>query len=390
VLQGGRAFAVALGEQQVAADAAQHPQAPDDVGGVGGEAADHLPVVGLASLEPAQERPGDDGGDGAPGDDHRAEQRVDRPDQGRADDEHREVVAEEPDVGDRAGRPAGVLAGEVHQLPGGDPPAHPRPGGVEVVGEAADERALVGGLGAHELAETQRPEDRLGDHGGGGEREPERQRAAVAGDEPLVDDPADHPQLRHRRRARQEVQQDAEGDAARVGPREADEQAPRRRRGSGRHGSEAYLPTGIDGTAEIGRRAPPAPIRAKRVCAERRRAFTSSNIDSNDVVEGVVMPYVASRHNSWIVHILAIIFGFIALIILLHLAFVLLEANPHNPLVNFIGDLANWFSWLFRDMFRVDDPKVRAIVNYGLAALVYLAIAGAIASVGRSRWSRHG
>ena len=98
------------------------------------------------------------------------------------------------------------------------------------------------------------------------------------------------------------------------------------------------------------------------------------------------MPYVASRHNPWIVHIITIIFGLIALIILLHLAFVLLEANPHNPLVNFIADLANWFSWLFRDMFRIDDPKVRAVVNYGLAALVYLAIGGAISGLGRRRW----
>ncbi|MCD0446896.1 hypothetical protein LO763_25070 [Glycomyces sp. A-F 0318] len=98
------------------------------------------------------------------------------------------------------------------------------------------------------------------------------------------------------------------------------------------------------------------------------------------------MPYSASRHNPWIVHIITIIFGLIALIILLHLAFVLLEANQGNPLVNFIADLANWFSWLFRDMFTIDDPKVRAVVNYGLAALVYLAIGGAIGGLGRRRW----
>lgn len=98
------------------------------------------------------------------------------------------------------------------------------------------------------------------------------------------------------------------------------------------------------------------------------------------------MPYVASRHNPWIVHIITIVFGLIALIILLHLAFVLLEANPGNPLVDFIADLANWFSWLFRDMFTVDDPKVRAVVNYGLAALVYLAIAGAVSGFGRRHW----
>ncbi|MFB9661115.1 hypothetical protein ACFQS3_00190 [Glycomyces mayteni] len=98
------------------------------------------------------------------------------------------------------------------------------------------------------------------------------------------------------------------------------------------------------------------------------------------------MPYVASRHNSLIAHVITIVFGLIALIILLHLAFVLLEANTANPLVAFFADLANWFSWLFRDMFTVDDPKVRAVVNYGLAALVYLLIGGAIAGAGR-RWA---
>ncbi|GAA2265478.1 hypothetical protein GCM10009853_018540 [Glycomyces scopariae] len=100
------------------------------------------------------------------------------------------------------------------------------------------------------------------------------------------------------------------------------------------------------------------------------------------------MPYVASRHNSLIAHVVTVVFGLIALIILLHLAFVLLEANPGNPLVNAIGDMANWFSWLFRDMFTIDDPKVRAVVNYGLAALVYLLIGGAIAGAGR-RWRSH-
>lgn len=94
------------------------------------------------------------------------------------------------------------------------------------------------------------------------------------------------------------------------------------------------------------------------------------------------MPYAGTRSNP-VLHIIAAVFGLIALIILLHLAFVLLEANPGNPLVNFIGDLANWFSWLFRDMFTVEDDKARAVANYGLAALVYLAIGGVITGAGR-------
>ncbi|GAA2135072.1 hypothetical protein [Glycomyces algeriensis] len=101
------------------------------------------------------------------------------------------------------------------------------------------------------------------------------------------------------------------------------------------------------------------------------------------------MPYVATRHNPVVVHIISAVFYFIALIIVLHLAFILLEANPHNPLVDFVGDLANWFAWLFKDMFtQIEDPKVRAVVNYGIAALVYIAIGGILSGVGRSRWRR--
>jgi hypothetical protein len=98
------------------------------------------------------------------------------------------------------------------------------------------------------------------------------------------------------------------------------------------------------------------------------------------------MAHVVTRYNPLIVHVITAVFGAIALIILLHLGFVLLEANPHNPLVNFMADLANWFSWLFRDMFTgIEDPKVRDVVNYGIAALVYLAIGGLFSGFGR-RW----
>jgi hypothetical protein len=100
------------------------------------------------------------------------------------------------------------------------------------------------------------------------------------------------------------------------------------------------------------------------------------------------MPYATSTRNSLVAHVISIVFGLIALIILLHLAFVLLEANTGNPLVSAIADLANWFSWLFRDMFTIDDPKARAVANYGLAALVYLLVGGAIVGAGRRRWGR--
>lgn len=90
------------------------------------------------------------------------------------------------------------------------------------------------------------------------------------------------------------------------------------------------------------------------------------------------MAIIRTRYNPLAVRIITAIFTAIVVIILLHLAFVLLEANSANPFVGFISDLANWFAWLFKNMFTVEDDKVRAVVNYGLAALVYLLIGGLI------------
>lgn len=86
------------------------------------------------------------------------------------------------------------------------------------------------------------------------------------------------------------------------------------------------------------------------------------------------------------VRIVTFIFGGIAAIIFLHLAFVLLEANAANPLVGIVSDVAGWFAFLFQDMFTFDDLKLQAIFNYGLAALMYLVIGIGINSLFR----RHG
>lgn len=96
------------------------------------------------------------------------------------------------------------------------------------------------------------------------------------------------------------------------------------------------------------------------------------------------MPIIRSRYNPVAARIVTAVFGVIVAIIVLHLAFVLLSANGDNPLVGFIAGVAGWFAWLFKDMFTVADDKVQAVINYGLAALVYLLVGGLIRGLFRA------
>ncbi|GAB3648372.1 hypothetical protein [Glycomyces tarimensis] len=90
-----------------------------------------------------------------------------------------------------------------------------------------------------------------------------------------------------------------------------------------------------------------------------------------------------TRYYPLAVRIITGILAAIAVIILFYLVLILLEANPANPLVDFIGAVADWFAWLFHDMFTVENPKIQALINYGLAALAYLLLGGFIHALGR-------
>jgi len=66
----------------------------------------------------------------------------------------------------------------------------------------------------------------------------------------------------------------------------------------------------------------------------------------------------------------------IAIILILHIIFVLLDANPNNDIVRTDADWAGWLATWFKDLFTPSNPKLNVFLNYGLATLVYLAIGG--------------
>jgi len=70
-----------------------------------------------------------------------------------------------------------------------------------------------------------------------------------------------------------------------------------------------------------------------------------------------------------------------ALILATHVLLVAGEANPANWIARLTSNLANFFSLGFRDLFTkpADDPKLRTLFNYGLAALFWLVVSGFVA-----------
>lgn len=65
-----------------------------------------------------------------------------------------------------------------------------------------------------------------------------------------------------------------------------------------------------------------------------------------------------------------------ALILLTHILLVVFEANPTNGFAEFIRDWADWLSLGLKDLFTPESLKWRVTLNYGLAALLWLLLAG--------------
>jgi hypothetical protein len=67
--------------------------------------------------------------------------------------------------------------------------------------------------------------------------------------------------------------------------------------------------------------------------------------------------------------------GIVALIIALGIIFVALKASPSNTIVSHIHDWGNWLTTPFHNMFHVRGARGTLALNWGIAILVYLAVA---------------
>ena len=79
------------------------------------------------------------------------------------------------------------------------------------------------------------------------------------------------------------------------------------------------------------------------------------------------------------------IFGVIAAIIVVCILLVLVGANGHNDLVHLVMSIGRFFVRPFEHLIPQDTIKQDIVVNWGIAAIVYLLVGSFLARL-TSRW----
>ena len=69
----------------------------------------------------------------------------------------------------------------------------------------------------------------------------------------------------------------------------------------------------------------------------------------------------------------------LAAIIGLWILLYILDANPGNDLVVVVKDAAHWLAGWSYDLFSLSPDWLQVLVNYGIAAVVYLAVGHGLA-----------
>ena len=77
--------------------------------------------------------------------------------------------------------------------------------------------------------------------------------------------------------------------------------------------------------------------------------------------------------------IVALVGSVVAGLIVVGILLVVLDANPRNDIVEWVTDAARWLAGPFHGLFDIHDQDWRVAVNWGLAALAYLAVSRVLA-----------
>jgi uncharacterized Tic20 family protein len=80
--------------------------------------------------------------------------------------------------------------------------------------------------------------------------------------------------------------------------------------------------------------------------------------------------------------VIAAVLRIAALLIVLGIIFVVLEANSDNSIVSFVLDVADFLVGPFDGLFTPKDEKLEVAINYGIAAVIYLVVASLVARLG--------
>ena len=93
------------------------------------------------------------------------------------------------------------------------------------------------------------------------------------------------------------------------------------------------------------------------------------------------MAVYARRRHTTIGSIIRGIATVFAVILLLHILFVLLGANAANGFVRFIANWANVLAVWFRNLFATGSPSMDVLLNYGMALVFWVVVLGLLSRI---------
>jgi hypothetical protein len=82
------------------------------------------------------------------------------------------------------------------------------------------------------------------------------------------------------------------------------------------------------------------------------------------------------RRRGGAAGIVELVTSVVVTIIVIGIVLVLLGANRHNTLVGWFLDASRWLTTPFHGVFSGRPPKQDALLNWGLAAVVYAIVGG--------------
>jgi hypothetical protein len=90
-----------------------------------------------------------------------------------------------------------------------------------------------------------------------------------------------------------------------------------------------------------------------------------------------------TTRNYGAARVIMVIATIIAGILLLDILLVWANANGNNDIVHFFMQIGSFFATPFKQLFREHSHKQDVLVNWGIAAIVYLLIGGLLARLAR-------
>ncbi|WP_327089085.1 hypothetical protein OIE66_00235 [Nonomuraea sp. NBC_01738] len=133
----------------------------------------------------------------------------------------------------------------------------------------------------------------------------------------------------------------------------------------------------------------PAPPSAPAPTSDQRPLVPapSTSAEVTQPVHRMARPSGPRRPTAWqrlvsfLAWVVRVVCRLAALVLVLYALFTAFEANPANPWYKAVQSLASWLSLGLSNLFQLADARWEALVNYGLAAMVWLIIGSVVASL---------